>query len=532
MLIGWTSIASGGGSNRRKSFSGKGIAAIVVACGLCVGMGCDRQPDQVSKVISDARNALLKANGNGGAGESNEERGRVYAKVISSLQSVSKDATRSGSGAAAKMLMAQAQAGQGEIAAATARRLMSSLVLGVSDARAQLELYHTQRSLGDALTAKPVAADDSLGAELADVEQRLAKKQQDIADGEKRLAELRERAASLGQQAQTTRRSADEGRGDLSTMSAQARAARVTEIAARSREADAIEREQANVLLDAEDAQRRLDGLNRQLVALNDQRSVIIDAQGRIAEMAQMRSTGSDESHARAAATAAEIEKLVDTIKKTLDEELKPALEEAVSKYSSASSSSAQAKQEFQGSALSANYDHAIAGLQLGFAETVEIAVGLIQRLADASPEMPGAEKFRRLVSTLENERKAALEAAGEAYAKASSGFQSAKAQGRTSEVFQSLGEQLARHERRIKGEPEPVAVPEGEEAPVDGEQPAPEPAPETPAAEAPEPTEDSTEPAAEPVPEEPADPAGEPQPEPEPAPEPEPEPAPETPRE
>jgi len=534
MLSGWTTIASVGGSNRRKSFAVKSVATLVAVCGLTIAVGCEREPDQVAKAIADARNTLVAANGNGGAALAADGREKAYSKVISSLQSVASNSERPGSQAAAKMLIAQAQAGQGEIAAAKARRSMSRIVLAVSDARAQLELYQSQRALGDSLSAESLSSDDTLAGELAVVEQQIAAKQQAIADAQSRLAELQQRASALGTQAQETRRAADEGRADLSTLTAQQRAARVTEITARHREADGLERQQANVSLDAEDAQRGLDSLNRQLEALNDQKNVIQDAQGRIAEMAQLRGSGRSDAHAKASETAGEIEKLVAEIKRTLDEELKPAMEEAVSKYSSASSSSKQAQKEFQGSAQAANYDHVIAGLQVGFAEAVEVTIGVIQRLADASPEMPGAENYRRMVSTLENDRKVALEAAGEAYASASGGFQSARAQGRTSEIFQSLGEQLARHERRIKGEPDPA--PEGETPPTDDAAPVEEtPAEEAPVEEAP--ATDGTMGDEETPSEVPADegsgeePASEPTPEPEqPGEEPTPEPAPETP--
>lgn len=526
MVIGWKSIASGGGSDRRKSFAHKGVVAMIVVCGLSVGMGCERKPDTLAKAIADARNAMVSASGNGGAALGADGREKTYAKVISSLQTASKDASRPGSAAAAKMLIAQAQAGQGEIAAAQARRLMGDLVLALSDTRAQLELYTSQRALGEAMESKADTGGEALAGELADVEKRLAQKQQDIADAEKRLAEFNERAIQLGTQAQETRRAADEGRIGLAEMNAQTRAARVTEITAQHREADRIEREQANTLLDAEDAQRRLDGLKRQLVALQDQKLVIEDAQTRIADMGELRTTGREETFASASATAAEIEKMVEAFKKRLDEELKPALETAVSKYSSASSGSSQARQEFPGSPLAANYDHTIAGLQIAFSATMDIAASIVQRLADASPELPGAENYRRMVATLENEKKAALEAAGEAYEKASSGFQSARAQGRTAEIFTELGEQLAGHGRRIKGEPEPTPEP----APTEGDEQAPAAPEEAPAEQPVEGAPEESAPAddVEPAPSEPSEEPA-PEPTPEPAPEPAPEPTPES---
>lgn len=533
MVIGWTSIASGGGSNRPTCVSAGSVLALVVVCGMAAGMGCDRKPDTVSRAIGDARNALVSASGNGGSALSAEGREKTYSKVISSLQAISKDNSRPGSAAAAKMLIAQAQGGQAEIAAAKARGLMSGMVLALSDARAKLELYHSQRALSDALASAPEKNADTLGPELQEIDSKIAQKKQEIAETEKRLGEFQERAKSLGEQAQATRRTADEARGSLTEMSAQQRAAKVTEITAQHREADRVEREQANVLLDAEDAQRRIAAMNRQLVALNDQREVVMDAQARIGEMANLRTTDSQESQSQASKTAAEIETLIDAFKKQFDEELKPTLESAISKYTSATSSSREAQKEFQGSAVSANYSHAIAGLHSGFAETADVAIGVIQRLAESSPELPGSEKFRRLVSSLENEKKAALEQAGEAYANASSGFQSARATGRTADIFKSLGEQLGKNGRRIKGEPEPA--PEGEAVP-EGEVPAPaaeEPATEAPADAAPaEPAADpQAEPAAEPAPEPSAEPAPAPADEttpPEPAPEPTPEPAPE----
>ncbi len=448
------------------------IAAVAVLLAAGTLVGCDEKPDTLAKTIRDARNTLVSISGAGGVSAASEYREQAYGRVISTLQAASRDADRPGSIAAVNLLMAQAQAGQADIEAAKARAALGRMQMGLNDARAKLELYLSHRSLATSMASldptAPVKEFDSqiemMGQSLRAIQEQTRRSGEDLAAANAEAEELRS-------QAQEVRARANTLVAEAMSLDGQARAERVSQASAVSREADGIEKRLSLHMLKVDELTRMSNELARQAQSVERQRELLNEAKQRASE--GQRTIADSVSLARKDADAAadELDKAVDALRELIRTEMVPAFEAAISKYNDASSSAARARQaerQSQTHAVSGGHDHAAATLQLSFAESIEQVVSLLERMTSVTPALPGRDTYQKLATELGEAAKAAALAAGDSFGKAASAYQSVQVPGAAKEVFVQLSEEMARLERQIKGQPEPEPM---------TEEPAPDPA-------------------------------------------------------
>jgi len=445
--------------------------AVLLAAGTLVG--CEEKPDALAKSIRDARNTLVSISGAGGVSAASEYREQAYGRVISSLQAASRDASRPGSIAAVHLLMAQAQAGQADIEAAKARDALGQMQMQLNDARAKLELYISHRSLATSMATldptAPVKEFDAqiemMGQSLRAVEEQQRRAQDDLAAANAESQEMRA-------QAQEVRARANSLAAEAMSLDGTARAERVAQASTVSREADGIEKRLSLHLLKVDELTRMSEELARQARSVERQRQLLDEAKQRASEGQRTIADSVSKARTDADAAADELDRAIDQLREMIRTTLVPAFDAAVAKYNDASSSASRARQaerQSQTHAVSGGYDHAAATLQLSYAESLGQVVELLERMTNVSPALPGRDSYLRLKTELAQAAQAASTAAGESFGKAASAYQSAQVPGAAKEVFVQLGEEMARLERRLKGQPEPEPVIEEPEV----EQPA-----------------------------------------------------------
>lgn len=501
-------------SGRRARLSGaRSVAIVLAAAGTLFVAGCEEKPDELARAVRDARNTLISASGGGGGGMPSVERERAYSKVISSLQGKIGAARSEGSTAAAKLLIAQAQAGQAEIAARAQRELQSELVLGVSEARAQFELYLSLRA-GATAMGKPTTTDieEQITTRLSELEKKISGAEDALRTAKDYAADVRAAAERMSEQVTRLRSSADQLRASSLDLNAVERAKHVAQAVEQDRQADEVEKDQATRLLELQEAEHRVSEFETTVAGLQSQRESQTKSRTQLVEIGRSYQVGAGEARSEAEKTSELIQQSVERLSTLVKDQLTPAWESASGKYQAASSSIGQAR-ALQPTSLAGAYEHAVAGLHLSYAESLEVMVGLLERMSDDSTGLPGRESMRATIADLQERHKSAIEKAGESYSKAASSFQSARASGQTGEAMRALAEQLDRTGRRLRGEPEPAAdgsvpsepapavdeLPMNQEQPVDESTMSNEPAQEEPAAE-PAPTDETTPPADEPA--------------------------------
>jgi len=515
---------------------------LVVVVGMAVSLGACGRSASDDVAIREASESLIAASGNGAAGIATEDRASAYATVLSNMQKLEGRVSNPGIKAAASLLAARAMIGQGDIAAETSRDHRIQALMEIARLRSLAMLRDDTQSLGGALSVydptDDLAAIDGVSRQVASETDALRSRLKDL-DGQiaavrGQIGERMERARVLREQDSTIR---------LSTagMGATERADAVTSATAIRREADALEKQASELELSAAGLETMRTELQGVATTLEERSALLAAARTRVQDSAKLLAAEASGAQERSTQFRSDLTAGFEALRSGPLAEMMTAYDESVRLFGSAATKAGSARSvDAVNSALtSAAAYQASADVHRQVAQAVSLAAALAQNI--------GATEA---ASELNAKNAEITMAAGEALGSAAGAFQGVRA-GRdqaTADAIAKLVESLEREGRRLRGEPEPEAVPaEGEvvteetvteettteETPADGAQPqtqdpnaapteepapAPDPNAEPPADPNADPNaEPSSEPTDEPAPDEPSS-------DPEPAPEPEPE--------
>lgn len=496
----------------------------LTAGALLAAAGCGR-PDALSDAIINARNTLTALTGSGASAAPAELRERKYAQVVKALQDGISAGGDPASLSSANLLLAQAIAGQAEMELAKARGIDRRLSGLITEAQAELSVRLRERSIAQSLRAfdsRPALAE--LESKTSDRAAEQAQLTSALNGVLAQVQKLDDQAEQMNGRATEIRAREREARRDLVNADASVRSSMAQQIADLARTGDEAERGAALFEAEVKRISPRADELRRELQRVQTQIDALARAKENLGGLQTSRSAGAKASDGRADDAEKRMGEIVAQVRTLITDELRPAYENAISKYTGASSKASSGRtggSRLAVGVLGGSIQHGVAGANRELGQALARAVALLRSMTEGEPAPGSAGEWNAYAAELEEGSKQSLEAAAQAYGSAASAFQGAGG----GAGITALGEQFTIIEKQLKGEPiEPPAPAEGEAAPAEGEavpeaeggdQSGEEGSGDMPAPEGEQPTEDSGEesPTTEPqeTPEEPGEGEGEP---------------------
>ncbi len=430
--------------------------------------GCDRH-DEVAQTIAKTRNTLEALAAGGAAPQT--LRHAKYQEIVSALTPIAQQSNGE-SVSLAQALLGEALAGQGEIAADAFRSADQELLRAVSAASAALNLYVEQRALEASLTGYSPEADIATFSRTSDERRKERTSAVNaLAETVSQRDQLLERASSIAGQGQALR----ENEAKLRT---QASAAPAAERLPLVESAQRLRRQWEALLKQAEELRAeaaQFDPLivETELTIKQSDRQLASLDQARESARARAESLRTESVAAgRAADQAAEVVTIAfDAVLAAINEGSIPAFEEAQSKYDQALTrvGSARGVASRPGATVSAaTIAHALGSLRREQGESLARVAFLLEQAGKARPALAGAGEYAATAQRLRTQAIEVLQAAADAYERASASFESSDGGGSqdVSERMSRLARELSELRRSITGEPEPEPALEEDEYP------------------------------------------------------------------
>ncbi len=444
---------------------------MILACGLGLGLalvGCG-DDDPVSKAIGEAEESFAAARSAAPDG-----RAQKFGAAASEL-SVSGDAVP-GAEAEASRLLAQARSAQAWEQMRPATDAASDLFDLVTRGEALLAQLHNLHARAKALE------DFSPASQFADLESRLDERTIERQGVSAELAEARAdyeqfiaEAEEQGQLARDATSREQSLRIEASDANPVARAQLISQAVQQARVAAEYESRQGDLELEADlaggkvrDLEGRLEVVDKAIAAIEGASAALKARQGEIDRQAA-------ELRGRATAARSALDELLNEGKTLLDDTLNPAIDEALSTLSQASSAAGRARgaDGTAGKVTAATVDHSIYAVQSIRAMATSSFADLVNRVAGS--DAGSGSVASSMASALQSEASEANEAAAQAADKAASSLGSTGVRGEgAGEMFErlaaSLSGQAPSDQAQDADTPEPEADGAGEDDTGDAE--------------------------------------------------------------
>ncbi|MCC6661139.1 MAG: hypothetical protein IT437_09665 [Phycisphaerales bacterium] len=433
--------------------------ALVLAAGLWLP-GCDdRGP--VGQAITDANVKLTSLTPTGGATASDDYKLSVYSEILNNLKPHTGQGTPSQQ-AATYILLSRAQAGLGEAPAAQAADIERSIQDFETRVRAALDQWRTLSAQAATLSSYDPAEElNAIARDAQDREAAIAREQARRSDVDARVAELRSQAATKAAAAKAKRQE----EGTILQAMSNATAVQGDEILRRAvvirREADALDAESSDLEARAAQVAPQSDRVQLEIDRLTAQRTLLDknrdEVSARAAAMKERASAAQVEAR-QAADAVTTVVKEMEATSATLP------YDDAAAQFEAAAASAKKAAGADKASRSSAEMavgipSQSLGDLRLSQARGLAGAVATYEALAEAVPPLPDAAKYRSTLTTLREGRKAALEAATEAYSAAAEAYKNAGGMGQAKERLESVIMGLARTVKATSGGTKDLAV-------------------------------------------------------------------------
>ena len=450
---------------------------LALTAGLCLP-GCDdRGP--VAQAIDEANIKLTTLSPNGGAIPSDEYRQKVYREVTATLQG--KSGGTAAQQSAAAVLLSRAQLGLAEVPAAEAADIEQQLQHQQTQVRAALDQWRSLSAQAASLASyDPSTELNEIARQSQEREAAIQREQARKADVDARVADLRNQAASKASAAKAKRQEESAILGGMAQASAVEGEKLLRQGVDIRRQADALDVESSDlearasqVAPQSEQVQLEIDRLTAQRALLDTSRE---EVSARAAAMKERAGVAQAEASQAATALAGLVTEM-ESVRATLP------YEDAGSQFQTAAGTAKKAGSADNAARAAAELAHgtaqqALGDLRLSQAHGLARATATYDALASASPALPDAAKYKATLATLQESRKAALEAATEAYSAAAASFQNAGGSEQARQRLDSVIMGLSRTVKATSGGTKDLAVEMGlSETPT----PAPEESGEAP---------------------------------------------------
>jgi predicted nucleic acid-binding Zn-ribbon protein len=401
----------------------------MIAAGLAVSLlaiGCD-QDNTSSRAIDRAR-IELSAMSSGETLTPTGGRGDVYQSVLAGLRPIA-DRGNASQNAAAALLMAQAQAGLAEPPMIRTVELEAQSLHRIDAVRSMYSQWLVQTATADAAGSfDPAPEIKSFQDQVRLRQEAVSQAEAQKATLDARAADLRRQAKAKGEQASALRQEVGRLRQQVANQTAVEGEQSLIRSRELARQADAMEVESADLEARAEQVDPAITEITTRIAGVRDQ----ITRLGAAITEVEARAAASREEAAQARAAAArlaqEIHAEVGRLRDLRENALKEAYEAAVAGYQGAASFARKAINENRSAANLAigSAQQAIGDLHWSLAQNLEFYQQVLTRLAESQPALPHAPQYAMLVQQVIESRKAAAEAATEAYQASHSAYQAA----------------------------------------------------------------------------------------------------------
>ena len=427
-----------------------GVWSVTAAGALAVLAGCD-DSSPLSHAINQANLKLTALAPGGAAPTTPAYKAQVYGEVAA-LLSKSADGT-AGEKALAQILLAQAQLGlaDGPVASAAATERQALGVL--TRLNSALALWRNHNAVAGA------AQKFDPNPEVAEIDGANREKDTAIAEETARLAQVKSKVDALRNDAAGLLAQSKEKQAQSAQLVAQIpneTAVRgeqlLRDARAIARESDALEARAAE--LDAQAAQVAPQGDEIQLSIdrLNNQKALLAKAREEVAKRATWHSAQAQQARAEAEKAAQGVDTLVQELVETrerADESGGKPYEQATAAFdrAAATATGASREQPLKGNALliKGSAQQALGDVHWSHAHGLARAAEALTHVVNAAPPLPNTARYQDVLAQMQEQQKAALEAATGAYQAAVEAYGQAGAQGDARERLDRVQQKLAR---------------------------------------------------------------------------------------
>jgi chromosome segregation ATPase len=377
-----------------------GRLALTSAAAASLMLGGCNDDEQLSDIVERAGHQMVAATGGGVATPPAEVRSRTYSDVIRTLQSALEGAEKEPGSGAAKLLIAQAMVGQADIAAERATEIQRDVLYALAEARSRLDLHADRTTYAGSLGVYDPQEDlAQLSRAQAEIDRELEAERAALAQRQNRVAELRTLMEEARTGADAKRAEADQLRAEAGDADAVRRASLVARAHEIEREGASHERRYAELQLEANALEDEAK-LNRIQIASHQRREELVrEARDRIESSGRLLDEESRQADMDARDLGSELGGTLDAIVEMLDQQLRPAFDEAVGKYRAGASQAQQARGDMGNvaSALATTAQHASANLHRTTAEVYASVITVAERLGRDL----GSSRFAELAQSL-----------------------------------------------------------------------------------------------------------------------------------
>lgn len=419
------------------------MAGVGLVMGAVVLSGCDGGSDRLASEVELLQTRLEAMHTAGGVPAPEAHRAKVYNEMIAKVQELSEGATEA-QRATLALISANAKAGLADIENQHVRAKIADVTRAGSLVRSALDLYMTQHGLADSMLGYSPSEDlASFDDQTVMIETRMARTRQMQVSAEQELAELREAIAALEALVTVERDAAASLRVESLAVDTGSRASMIEQAKDHLIAAADYERQMAELQIEVDQVLPVAQGAQDEVVRLQRQLDRLAMARTTVRDMDRALTQQSEAARKQAGEAGNDVARRFEALVAVVEDELIPAYDGAMSKYSAASSEAGRAQSagdRTMAKLTTGSIASSMAALAQSQSEALSHLAALVRELESVKPSLPGKERYSQARQRYTELADSAAETYTQQAQKASGSFRGA-GDGASREVFTSLAD-------------------------------------------------------------------------------------------